>query len=74
MLDHARATGYKNNNPWRRVQAGKKISVRTQQFRYDDAGKLFDMVADLGQTNDITTQHSERFLTCPVISFSSLPR
>jgi hypothetical protein len=31
-----------------------KVSVRTQHHRLDDAGKLFDMVADPGQTRDIS--------------------
>ena len=38
---------------------GKKISVRTQQYRLDPAGALYDMVADPGQTQDIASAHPE---------------
>ncbi len=31
----------------------KKVSVRTQQYRLDDQGRLYDMVADPGQTKDV---------------------
>ena len=31
-----------------------RVSVRTQQYRLDDTGKLFDMVADPGQDRDIS--------------------
>jgi len=31
-----------------------RVSVRTQQYRLDDTGKLFDMVADPGQDQDIS--------------------
>ncbi len=31
-----------------------RVSVRTQRYRLDDAGKLFDMEADPGQYNDIS--------------------
>jgi arylsulfatase A-like enzyme len=34
----------------------KKVSVRTQQYRLDDQGCLYDMVADPGQESDITAQ------------------
>ncbi|MEZ6134501.1 MAG: sulfatase-like hydrolase/transferase [Pirellulaceae bacterium] len=30
-----------------------RVSVRTQQFRLDDKGRLFDMVQDPGQTTDV---------------------
>lgn len=33
---------------------GKRISVRTQQYRLDSAGRLFDMVADPRQEKDIS--------------------
>jgi len=33
-----------------------KVSVRTQQYRLDDRGDLFDMMADPGQTTDIAKQ------------------
>jgi hypothetical protein len=36
-----------------------KVSVRTQQFRLDDAGKLYDMVADGGQTTDVAAEHRD---------------
>jgi arylsulfatase A-like enzyme len=32
------------------------VSVRTQQYRLDNAGKLFDMVKDPGQSRDATTE------------------
>jgi len=34
---------------------GNRISVRTQQYRLDDKGRLYDMVADPGQTTDIAS-------------------
>lgn len=34
-----------------------QVSVRTQRFRLDAAGKLFDIAADSGQRNDISDQH-----------------
>jgi arylsulfatase A-like enzyme len=36
-----------------------KVSLRTQQFRLDDAGKLFDMTADPGQRRDVAQQQPE---------------
>jgi hypothetical protein len=33
-----------------------RVSVRTQQYRLDDAGRLYDMVADPGQKQDIAKQ------------------
>jgi arylsulfatase A-like enzyme len=36
-----------------------KVSVRTQQYRLDDAGKLYDMVQDPGQTRDVSRDHPE---------------
>ena len=38
---------------------GPNISVRTQRHRLDGAGKLFDMVADPGQTKPINEQAPE---------------
>lgn len=35
----------------------KKVSVRTQRFRLDGAGKLFDIEADRGQRNDVAKEH-----------------
>ena len=37
----------------------KQVSVRTQQYRLDQADKLFDMVADPGQDRDISRQKPE---------------
>jgi arylsulfatase A-like enzyme len=34
-----------------------KISVRSQQFRLDDKGRLYDIAADPGQSNDVTGAH-----------------
>lgn len=36
-----------------------KVSVRTQQYRLDNANQLFDMQADPGQTKDISQQQPE---------------
>lgn len=36
-----------------------RVSVRTQQYRFDHQGKLFDMVADPGQRQDVAKQHPE---------------
>lgn len=36
-----------------------RISVRTQQYRLDDQGQLFDMLAEPGQTTAITDRESE---------------
>ena len=36
-----------------------RVSARTQRFRLDHAGKLYDMVADPGQRTDIADQHPE---------------
>ena len=38
-------------------QWGKKISARSQQYRLDHQGRLYDMIADPEQRNDITRQH-----------------
>jgi arylsulfatase A-like enzyme len=37
----------------------KKVSVRTQQHRLDDQGNLYDMIADSGQTKDISAEQPE---------------
>jgi len=37
----------------------KKVSVRTQQYRLDDQGNLYDMVADPGQTRDISALQAD---------------
>jgi arylsulfatase A-like enzyme len=36
-----------------------RVSVRTQQHRLDDAGKLYDMVRDPGQARDVAREHPE---------------
>jgi arylsulfatase A-like enzyme len=38
---------------------GGKISVRTQGYRLDQVGQLFDMVADPGQTKDVSAKHTD---------------
>jgi arylsulfatase A-like enzyme len=38
---------------------GKRSSVRSQQFRLDHEGQLFDMPADPGQYRDVAEQHPE---------------
>ena len=35
---------------------GGKVSVRTQQYRLDDEGAFFDMIADPGQTADVSAK------------------
>lgn len=36
-----------------------RVSVRSQRFRLDDRGALFDMEADPGQRHDLATRHPE---------------
>lgn len=36
-----------------------KVSVRTQQYRLDDAGRLFDMQSDPGQHRDISREKAD---------------
>ncbi|MBW3541126.1 MAG: arylsulfatase [Planctomycetes bacterium] len=36
-----------------------RVSVRTQQYRLDDAGRLYDMEADPGQTMDVGAEHPD---------------
>jgi arylsulfatase A-like enzyme len=36
-----------------------RVSVRTQRFRLDDGGKLFDMQADPGQRRNVAADHPE---------------
>jgi arylsulfatase A-like enzyme len=36
-----------------------KYSARTQRYRLDNTGKLYDMVADPGQLKDVAQQHPE---------------
>ncbi|MFV0442590.1 MAG: sulfatase-like hydrolase/transferase [Planctomycetaceae bacterium] len=35
------------------------VSLRTQQFRLDTNGKLFDLIADPGQRQDVAAQHPQ---------------
>ncbi len=53
-----------NKDPWpdRQLFAfrGKhQVSVRTQQYRLDGDGALFDIVADPGQRTDVSAQHPD---------------
>jgi arylsulfatase A-like enzyme len=34
-----------------------QVSIRTQRFRYDNAGMLYDMTADPGQYRDVAARH-----------------
>ncbi|QDT36946.1 arylsulfatase [Stratiformator vulcanicus] len=34
---------------------GKRVSIRTQKYRLDNEGRLFDMINDPGQSHDIST-------------------
>lgn len=47
--------------PDRRLFAswGGRVSVRTARHRLDDAGRLFDPVADPGQARDLSSDHPE---------------
>jgi arylsulfatase A-like enzyme len=36
-----------------------RVSVRTQQFRLDHQGKLYDMTTDPGQYTDVSKQHAQ---------------
>ena len=36
-----------------------RISARTQKYRYDQAGKLYDMESDPGQLTDVSGEHPE---------------
>lgn len=40
-------------------QNGNKVSVRTQQYRLDADGQLFDMIADGGQTRNVADEHPD---------------
>ncbi len=37
----------------------KQVSVRSERFRLDAAGRLFDMAADRGQQRDVSAEHPE---------------
>ena len=54
-----KTTNTKANWPDRKIFSlqGRRISVRTQQYRLDPDGKLFDMVADPGQKKDVAAAH-----------------
>ena len=48
--------------PWDRTifsHWGRRVSARSQNFRLDHQGKLYDMAADSGQTQDVSQQHPE---------------
>lgn len=38
---------------------GRKVSVRTERFRMDDSGALFNITADRGQHQNVSGQHPE---------------
>lgn len=38
---------------------GRQVSVRTQRYRLDPAGALFDMQADPGQRRDVAAEHPD---------------
>ena len=40
-------------------QQGRSISIRTQRFRLDDRGRLYDMEKDLGQQVDVSKQYPQ---------------
>jgi arylsulfatase A-like enzyme len=54
-------TGHAEGWPARMIFSlqGKRISVRTQQYRLDPDGHLFDMLADPGQDHDVATAHPD---------------
>ncbi len=37
----------------------RQVSVRTERFRFDASGKLFDIQADRGQTRNVAKEHPE---------------
>jgi hypothetical protein len=37
----------------------RNVSARTQQYRLDNRGELYDMIADPGQTKPVTKEHPE---------------
>jgi arylsulfatase A-like enzyme len=53
--------GKKTDRPERMIfsTVGGKVSVRTQQYRLDANGQLYDMPADPGQTKDVSGQRPE---------------
>ena len=58
---HPLLTGSGDNWPNRMIFShwARRISVRTQQYRLDNAGKLFDMQADPEQRQDVTKQQPQ---------------
>ncbi len=43
---------------------GGRVSVRTQRFRLDDKGRLYDMYEDPGQARDVAADHPVWLRTC----------
>jgi len=37
-----------------------RVSVRTQRFRLDDRGRLYDILSDPGQTRDVSAKHPQQ--------------
>ena len=54
-LLHGKSASWKDRNIF--SHWGGRVSVRTQQYRLDNTGKLFDMIADPGQSKDISTKN-----------------
>lgn len=54
-------TGGEVEWPNRRIFSRQRdrVSVRTQRYRLDDKGRLYDMAADPGQANDVAKDHPE---------------
>lgn len=54
-------TGQTVNWPDRTIFSvwGGRVSARTQQFRLDDAGRLYDMYEDPGQTKPVNAEHAD---------------
>ncbi len=54
-------TGQSANWPDRMIFSvqNRRVSVRTQQYRFDPEGHLFDMQADPNQKRDVAAQHPE---------------
>ncbi|MDP7132789.1 MAG: arylsulfatase, partial [Planctomycetota bacterium] len=61
-------TGNEKDWPQRRIfsfagprrKSGPTVSIRTQRFRYDAKGQLFDIPTDPGQNIDVAKQHPEK--------------
>ncbi|MEQ8791878.1 MAG: sulfatase-like hydrolase/transferase [Pirellulaceae bacterium] len=54
-------TGQAKDGPDRRIFShwSGRVSVRTQQFRLDNDGKLYDLTVDPGQRRDVSKQHAK---------------